>query len=206
MKYLSEFISGVLAGACIGLGGTACLCIENSVVGALFFCLGLFIILTHSLNLFTGKVCFALDEKPRYILSLVLIYLGNLAGAAGLGALVRSTRIFAKVAERAEGICQGKLDDSFVSLFVLGILCNILIYVAVYGYRENKHEIGKYLALIFGVSAFVICGFEHCVANMFYFTVGGAWGVDALICLLAVTLGNIVGGLSFPLIKKLIRK
>lgn len=59
-----------------------------------------------------------------------------------------------------------------MSLFILGIFCNLLIFVAVDGFKENPHEIGKYLSLFFGVSVFIICGFEHCVADMFYFSLG----------------------------------
>lgn len=206
MRYVKDLLSAVLAGVCIAMGGIAYLSIENTVAGALFFCLGLFVILTHSLNLFTGKVCFALDEKPRYILTLAVIYIGNLIGAAGTGLLVSVTRIGERLGQRAADICSAKTGDGVLSLFILGILCNVLIYVAVWGYRENKHDVGKYLALMFGVAAFVVCGFEHCVANMFYFTVAGAWGADAVICLIAVTAGNIVGGLLFPLFKKIIFK
>ena len=50
-----------------------------------------------------------------------------------------------------------------------------MIYIGVEGYRSNPHELGKYLALFFGVCVFILCGFEHCVANMYYFTMGGAW-------------------------------
>ena len=76
-----------------------------------------------------------------------------------------------------------------------------MIYIAVDGFKNNPHEIGKYLALFFGVTVFVLCGFEHCVANMFYITVAGRWSVYALIFILVNTLGNAVGGLMLPVLK-----
>ena len=81
-----------------------------------------------------------------------------------------------------------------------------MIYIGVEGYKSIPHEFGKYLALFFGVTVFVICGFEHCVANMFYFTVGKAWSVEAVFYLLIMTVGNAAGGVSVPLLRKLLNK
>ena len=103
-------------------------------------------------------------------------------------------------------MCETKLNDSLASLFFLGILCNILIYIAVEGYKNNPHEPGKYLALIFGVMVFILCGTEHCVADMFYFWMGGAFTGRGIVCLLAITLGNAVGGVLFPLLRDLQNK
>ena len=94
-----------------------------------------------------------------------------------------------------------KLSDSFLSLFFLGILCNILIYIAVEGYGKIQHETGKYLALLFGVMVFILCGTEHCVADMFYFWMAGAWSGKAVAAILAITAGNCVGGVLLPLLR-----
>ena len=59
--------------------------------------------------------------------------------------------------------------------------------------------------LFFGVVAFILCGFEHCVANMYFFTVGGAWSLRTLLYVLVMTLGNSVGGLFLPLLRKITR-
>ena len=80
-----------------------------------------------------------------------------------------------------------------------------MIYIAVEGYKSIPHEIGKYLAIFFGVTVFVICGFEHCVANMYYFTVGSAWNGKAVLYLLIMTAGNAVGGVLIPLLRKITR-
>ena len=74
------------------------------------------------------------------------------------------------------------------------------------GYRSNPHELGKYLALFFGVCVFILCGFEHCVANMYYFTMGGAWSGRAILYLLVMTLGNAVGGVIGPVTRKILTK
>lgn len=89
----------------------------------------------------------------------------------------------------------------WLSLFLLGVLCNIFIYIAVEGFNQNPHQLGKYLSLFFGVMVFILCGYEHCVADMFYFTVAGVWSVDTFLRLLVITLGNAVGGVIFPLVQ-----
>lgn len=198
MKRLNAFLFAILAGMSIALGGVAYLSIDNKVVGALVFSLGLFTVMTQGLNLFTGKVAYAFERDKDYNLNLPVIWLGNLVGACGVGLLVNSTRIAAAIAEKAALVSDAKLNDNLWSVFALAILCNILIYIAVDGYNNNPHEIGKYLAIIFGVVGFIVCGFEHCVANMFYFTVAGAWSGKTLLYVVVMTLGNCVGGWILP--------
>ena len=98
----------------------------------------------------------------------------------------------------------------------LAVFCNVMIYIGVEGYRSNPHELGKYLALFFGVCVFILCGFEHCVANMYYIPAGlmakavpayaqlaaesgldlSALTVSNFVVknLIPVTIGNILGG------------
>ena len=196
------FVSAVLAGIAIALGGTVFLSLENKVLGALFFTVGLFTVCTLGLNLFTGKVCYVFEQDRAYAAALPVIWLGNLAGAWLTAALEQLTRIGPNLRARALTLCETKLSDSLLSIFVLAMFCNILIYLAVDGYKNNPHEPGKYLALFFGVTVFILCGFEHCVANMYYFSAAGAWSLRTLGYLLVMTLGNAAGGVLFPLLRK----
>ena len=98
-KYLSIFLYAILAGICIGLGGTVFLRVKDAftggnVVGALLFTVGLFTICTRGYNLFTGKACYLFDNKPSYLLTLLVIWIGNLLGC-----------ILLALVERATGIC-----------------------------------------------------------------------------------------------------
>lgn len=202
MKYLSTFLNALLAGLCIAIGGVAYLSVENKIVGALFFTVGLFTIVTFGFSLFTGKVWTVLDDGARALPTLGVIWLGNLAGCAAVGYAVRATRI-AGIAERAAGLCTVKLEDSVFSVFLLAILCNVLMYIAVDGFKKNPHEVGKYIGLFLGVAVFILCGFEHCIANMFYFSVADAWSARAFGYLLVMTLGNAVGGMLLPGVARL---
>lgn len=195
------FFSAVLAGVCVGLGGTVFLTLEDRVLGALFFTVGLFTICTQGLHLYTGKVCYVWEKDLSYALDLIPIWLGNLAGTFLLAAAEQCTRIAPALAEKAAGLCETKLGDSLISIFLLAMFCNMLIYIAVEGFNKNEHQVGKYLALFFGVAVFILSGFEHCVANMYYFSMAGMWSGKALVYLLVMTLGNSVGGWVFPVIR-----
>lgn len=201
---MKTFVSAVLAGISVGLGGLVFLSVENRVVGAALFAIGLFVVCTFGLHLFTGKLCYLFENDRRYALALPLIWLGNLCGTGITAAFAHLTRIV-PIAERAAALCQVKTGDSLLSLFFLGVLCNIFIYIAVEGYRSNPHELGKYLSLFFGVMVFILAGTEHCVADMFYFWMAGAWSGRAVLCVLVITLGNFCGGLLFPLLRRLTR-
>ena len=199
---LKTFLYGVAAGICIAIGGTVFLSVENKVIGALFFTVGLFTVCTFGLNLFTGKVCYLFENDRRYALQLIPIWLGNLAGTWLTAMLLQQTRI-AGISARAAEMCESKLNDSLLSIFILSVFCNFLIFIAVDGFRNNPHEVGKYLALFFGVMVFILCGFEHCVANMFYISMAGAWSGRALLFLLVNTAGNAAGGWILPLLRKI---
>ena len=202
-KRLAVFVSAVLAGISIALGGTVFLSLESKVLGAALFTVGLFTICTLGLHLFTGKVCYVFDKDKSYAWDLPVIWLGNLCGTWLSAQALRATRAGDALAEKASALCQVKLNDGLLSIFVLAVFCNILIYIAVEGFNKNPHELGKYLSLFFGVMVFILCGFEHCVANMFYFSVAAAWSGKTLLYLLVMTLGNAVGGLIFPLLRKI---
>lgn len=205
MTKLKVFVSAILAGISISLGGMIFLSVESKVLGSLLFAVGLFLVLTFGFSLFTGKVCYTLGSGWGYVLDLLIIWLGNFCGTCIVAFLIRASRI-AGIAEKASAMCDTKMQDNFISLFVLGIFCNIFIYIAVDEYKNNPHEFGKYLAIIFGVMGFILCGTEHCVADMFYFNLSKPFSLDILLRLLVITIGNAVGGIGINSIVNVIRK
>lgn len=204
-KHLGTLLYAVLAGFCIGIGGNVFLALmpTNKIMGAALFTVGLFTICSFGFNLFTGKVCYVFDQRPSYLITVAEIWVGNLLGTWLMAELIHMTRLGESFTQTAQELCKVKVNDSLLSLFVLGIICNVLIYIAVEGYRTIPHEVGKYLALIFGVMVFILIGTEHSVADMYYFAMAGyLWHGKSLLCLLVITLGNAVGGILFPLIRK----
>ena len=204
-KRLAVFVSAVLAGISIALGGTVFLSLESKVLGAALFTVGLFTICTLGLHLFTGKVCYVFDKDKSYAWDLPVIWLGNLCGTWLSAQALRATRAGDALAEKASALCQVKLNDGLLSIFVLAVFCNILIYIAVEGFNKNPHELGKYLSLFFGVMVFILCGFEHCVADMFYFAAARMITGETMLRLAVITAGNMVGSVLLPLSRRLFR-
>lgn len=202
-KLISTLLLSILAGICIGIGGCFFLAIDNKIIGALFFTLGLFTICTRGFYLFTGKVGYALEQPVSYVFDLFIIWLGNLIGTNIVSLLMSMTRSAEAFSEKALGMCNTKLSDNLLSIFVLSIFCNVLMYIAVDGFKKNPHETGKYVGLFLCVAGFILAGFEHCIANMFYFGMAGIWSVHTLIWLIVMTAGNVVGGLLIPIFEKL---
>lgn len=193
-----------MAGIAIALGGTVFLSVDNKIIGAVAFTVGLFCVCTMGFSLFTGKVCYALDNDKAYAANLIIIWLGNFAGTFLTAWVLSLTRVAPTISEKATALAETKLSDGLLSIFILAIFCNIMIYIAVDGFNNNPHELGKYLALFFGVVVFILCGFEHCIANMFYFSVAGAWSARTLLYVLVMTAGNAVGGLILPTLRKIV--
>ena len=194
---MQTLLSSILAGVCISIGGTAFLLIENKYIAALVFAVGLFIIRTFHFSLYTGHVgnIFDTDGSARDI---AVIWFGNLIGTIIAGGLLLTTNISPALVEKASAISLIKEQDTLLSLFVLGMFCNVLIYFAVHG---------NLFAVFFGIPVFVLCGFEHSVADMFYFTVAGMWSDPrAWMCVFAVSAGNAAGGILFHISIKTIGK
>lgn len=206
MKKLKIFVDAILAGLFISIGGVVFLSVDNKLVGSILFAVGLFGICTMKFNLYTGKVCYLFENKISYLLDLLIIWLGNFVGTFLTGNILKLTRIYPTLQEKAQMLVKVKLQDEPISVFILAIMCDILIYLAVEGYKNNPHELGKYLSILFGVVVFIMCGFEHCVANMFYISVGDMWTwAHAIEHIIIVTIGNSVGGILIPLLKKLFK-
>lgn len=170
------------AGVIIGLGGTCFLAIDNKVVGAFMFSLGLLTICVTQQYLFTGKCSYTNDVK--YLLTVIL---GNIIGATWTGRCIGIIK--PELVDKATEMCQTKLGESYRIIF-LAIFCNILIYFAVEGYKKCQT-----ILLIMCVMAFILCGFEHSVANIFYFAVAGKYSVYSILYLVGNVAFNWIGGL-----------
>ncbi len=199
MKKLHIFAGAVLAGAAIAVGGILYLSVEPKALGAVLFTVGLYTICAHGLMLYTGKVGYALDGGLSYLADLAIIWAGNLLGTFACARLAAATRLGPALYSSAVRLCGPKLTDSLPSLFILGVFCGLLMFSAVDGYKRK----GEPLILFACVAAFILCGFEHCVADMFYFSMARAWSPSAWAAIAAISLGNSAGGLLIPLAGKL---
>lgn len=170
-------------------------------MGALLFGIGLFVILSFGFNLFTGKVGYAVENKPSYLGELGIIWIGNFAGAVLSVLLITQTRI-SIISDKATELCNIKLGDNITSVFILSFFCGILMFVAADGYKTIQNPVGQILAIFLPVVVFILSGFEHCVANMYFFTIADLWSFKAFGYLIIMSLGNSIGGILIPLLRK----
>lgn len=193
MDYKRLYLDSFLGGIAIGIGCCGHLSCENKIIGALLFSIGLLMILGFRWKLFTGMLC----SKAK-ISELLACYIGNFIGIRVLAALYFVSRYynedevayFTKVAE-------AKIQKPILSTLCSAILCEICIFIAVIGYKKVHFVLGKYFSVVLGVMIFVISGFEHSIADMFYtlFAPRMSWSDEwrIIIFLTIVTAGNVVG-------------
>lgn len=189
----------------IAIGGTVFLSIENKVIGASLFSIGLFGVLIYNLNLYTGKIGYLITNfNLKYIKELIITLIGNFIGACSVGFILRYTRIYDKIYEKSLMLANTKLNDNILSIFILSIFCGLLMYYAVNGFKKQT-DFGKYLVVYLGVAVFILCGFEHCIANMYYFSVANIWSLKTLGYTGIMVLGNSIGSFIIPLCNLVIK-
>ncbi len=231
MRVAPMFLLSILAGAFIAMGCVFCsTALTGSsalpfgvarILGGLVFSLGLILVVVAGAELFTGNNLLVMAWVSRKITTeavlrnWVVVYLGNFAGSVATALIMYATEQHmmgdGQVGLTALKIAQAKCELGLAPAFTRGIYCNALVCLAVwlcYGACTNTDRI---LAILFPITAFVACGFEHCVANMYFIPMGIALksvaasvpdGVaDALTMsnfifrnLIPSTLGNIIGG------------
>lgn len=212
---------GVLAGAFIALGAAFFTLVMTGspagiglgrLIGGIAFSLGLILVVVAGAELFTGNnlIVMAWAERRISTASLLrnwaLVYVANFVGAVGTALFVHLSGTLdlggGAVRETALAIARDKTALPFDEAFFRGVLCNVLVCLAVWISAGARRVSGKILAIVFPIAAFVALGFEHSVANMYFIPLAmlEAWGDPALTVgglvanLVPVTLGNIVGG------------
>ncbi|MDM8127301.1 formate/nitrite transporter family protein, partial [Paraclostridium benzoelyticum] len=174
--------------------------------GASIFPIGLMLVVVCGAELFTGNNLMSMavmDKKitiKEMIRNWVLVYIANFIGAIILVAFIYFSDTLVKdAAIKSMNIAQSKAILGFTSAFLKGVMCNIIVVLAVWFATAGKDIVSKIFACWFPIMLFVLCGFEHSIANMFFIPMGMVLGADVSILqlifnLIAVTLGNIVGG------------
>lgn len=200
------FLKSILAGLMIAVGGTIFLSAQNKVVGASLFSIGLIGILVYNFNLYTGKIGYLITNfNLKYIKELFIILLGNFIGSSFIGFILRYTRIYSNLHDKAYLLSITKLNDNYLSIFILSIFCGILMYFAVNGFKK-LNDFSRFIIVYLGVVVFILCGFEHCIANMYYFSVADVWSLNTLGYVGIMILGNSLGAFILPICNKAIKE
>lgn len=190
------FSRSILAGIMIGLAGVVNLSVDNKFVGAFLFSFGLITILAQSLNLYTGKVG-TINLSCEWFMLPVIIF-GNFIGTNIIAYGMRLTRFGETLNQSAYIIVQNKLADNWFSILLLSIGCGIMMYLAVKGWTENT---STWLIVILPVMIFILSGFEHSIANMFYFAMANEYSIKAFVYVGLMLIGNAIGTLGFKKLK-----
>ncbi len=188
------FLHSVMAGVVIGVGGCVYLSCESRYLGAVLFSFGLFVVCEFGLPLYTGRCGYLPEQGKAGVPALAVALAGNLAGAFLTGV---SFSWAAGGAAPAAPLCAAKLAQTWPQTLVRAFFCGLVVFVTVEAYRRSPRPEGKYLAILLGVPAFILPGFEHCIADAFYFAAGlsAAGGLRAapLLFLSAAVTGNTLG-------------
>ena len=231
----------IMAGAMIGMGAGISSVAAHTVadvglarlLAGVVFPVGLMMVILMGAELFTGDCLFSmsvLDRKQRiwsFVKLLIFVYIGNFLGASLIALLFSASGQWdyssGMLGAYTIKVALGKVNISFLEGIISGILCNILVCAAVIMAGCAKDVTGKLLCSFFVIMMFVVGGFEHCVANMYYITAGllaklnpeyvslamSSYGYSAeyieslnlfnflVTNLIPVTIGNIIGGVAF---------
>lgn len=230
LSLLSMAMLGLLAGAFIGLGALYFVLIKSDaslgfatsqVLGGVAFSLGLLLVVVAGAELFTGNNLLAMAWADGKISTMELlrnwlvVCCSNFIGAAGLALLVfysgHPDMNNGAIAEQYLKIAAAKCSLPFWTAFYRGVLCNILVCMAIWMAFAGRSVVDKAVAIVFPISAFVAAGFEHSIANMYFIPMGmlleasGYASTQTEIIswfgffknLMPVILGNLVGGSVF---------
>jgi formate transporter len=227
LPWLSTLMLAVLAGAFIGWGALYFLLVQSDptlsfavrrVLGGVVFSLGLLLVVVAGAELFTGNNLLVmawadgLISTQEVLRNWAIVCAGNLLGAMGLALLVflsgHSEMNGGAVAAETLKLAAAKLSMPWMTAFFKGVLCNVLVCMAVWMAQAGRSVMDKAVVIVFPISAFVAAGFEHSIANMYIVplamllqTFGPAvadvpplsWG-DFFAQLGVVIVGNVVGG------------
>lgn len=195
---LKNLFSGIASGILISIGGAIFLACDVKYVGAFLFSVALLCICHLGYSLYTGKICYMPIKHDKDAFSVLLLgLLGNVIGTTVCGYLIRYA--IPAIGDTAETICTAKLEQAFGSTLIRGIFCGILIYLAVEVYKRKNSVLG----ILICIPVFILSGFEHSIADMFYFAASGIVSLKAFGFIWTVILGNTIGGMLLPFIDKI---
>ncbi len=191
-----SFFLAVAAGIFIGVGGSVLLSCDNRYLGAVFFAIALLAICTLGLYLFTGKIGYIWNSHTAVdVCCIIAGLLGNMAGTWLSATALRFCR--APLIDVVRPMVDAKLAQAPLQSVLTGIFCGLLMYTAVAIYKEK----GTHLGILFCVPVFILAGFEHSIADMFYFFLAGEYSLRGVGFILLVILGNTVGGMLLPALR-----
>ena len=218
LRTLPMFLLALFAGMFISLGSIGYLTMTGNLVGPLavlgkllgaaLFPMGLVLVILCGAELFTGNNLLTLallDKKitvSKMLRNWILVYLGNCIGAYVVAFLAYKSGLFSGevMANNIAKVAEVKANLPFIEAVIRAMFCNILVVLACWMQAGSKCFTGKILSMFFPITLFVLSGFEHSIANVFFIPLGQLCGANVTFAqawlgnILPVTLGNMIGG------------
>lgn len=193
----------IAAGILIGLASYANIGVENTYIGALLFCFALMSICQLNLNLYTGKVAYI---QIGNIIELLKIWLGNVIGVVIFSFIIRVV-INPNLVIKARLLIDTKLSYTFSHLCYSSLVCGVIIFLVTYIFKYYNGNISSIVTLVIGVSLFVLCKFDHCIADFSYIMLSYNFGdniADKLKLIVITSLYNGIGavGMRYLIMQK----
>ena len=186
-------IKSIMGGFMITMAAAIYLTVGGAL-GAFMFAIGLLTILIFQFNLFTGKAGL-LAQRQIKVIPLIDIWWGNFMGCALCGEMIKYTPVGYELADAAAAITAVRISNLWFENILLGILCGVLMFIAVRAYKEAPY------ITILSVASFILLGANHCVADMAYMILAanGEMFFPALAAMLFTSIGNVIGCNLIPL-------
>ncbi|MFA5481319.1 MAG: formate/nitrite transporter family protein [Bacilli bacterium] len=202
-KLLKTYVSSFIAGLLVVLGASIYLLLfafDLRPIGAVMFASGLIVILIFGFHLYTGMIGYAFSKDKASPLSLLIVLLGNATAVIAIGYLFSLLRLtgWNALFDIVDGIADNRAvgsGEEWYRAIINGFFCGIFVFLAVHSYKVAKPTWLKILGVAFFISLFVLAGTEHCIANMFFFSLGSNWNVGTLLNTGLVIIGNSLGSL-----------
>ena len=183
---MKDFIKSIFTGIMIGIAGSIYLSIDTNWIGAIFFSIGLIIICLMNYNLYTGKVGYV--ESYKNIPTMLKYILGNFIGVLLISFTTKAN---------THDLIEAKLQIPYWLLLLKSIGCGFLMFIAVDIYKQKKSIVG----ILCGIPAFILAGFEHSIADLFYICCSGIFNWQIIVFILIVIIGNAIGALLHKIIQ-----
>lgn len=186
-NFKKAFVSAILAGAMVGMAGTVYLNLDLQWFGSILFMSGLILVCLRGYNLYTGAIGYfhSIREVPKFIIYII----GNIIGVA-LVALIPNPV--------AAELAFAKLQMPLGIALYKSIFCGVLMYLAVDIYRSRKSILG----IMACIPMFILAGFEHSIADAFYFISARMFSLDVLVFMIVVLLGNAIGSIIYARVER----
>lgn len=199
-----KLIKAIIAGILVGIGGILYASASNKVIGAVLFSFALLLIVSRGYNLFTGKVGYLLPYKKGNLKDLGITVFGNVIGVFSISSLFLLSGK-SETITNANQLFLSKLDQEWYEVLVLAIFCGFMMYIAVDTYSKIKNQLTAVLIVVFAVVIFIVVGFEHSVADLVYLVLGTVFTFKALLFIIIVMIGNLIGAVFLNLLHEQIK-